>query len=170
MHRTGKQAARERQNGMRVAAPTLDEQILDWTLHGRSHAVMSSRAKTILLADADAASAQYVALLLENEGFRVVVARDGEEVLQKLRESRPHLLLLEIPLPGKNGYEICRVVKQDKKQSVLPVVFLSAKAQASDRFWAKRVGANGFVAKPFDPADLLREIHAHLTKSTLAAP
>jgi CheY-like chemotaxis protein len=65
-------------------------------------------------------------------------------------------------MPGTNGYQVCRAIKEDEVLRTLPVVFLSAKAQPSDRFWAKRVGADGFVAKPFDPADLLREIHAHL--------
>src|SRR5262245_58389451 len=118
-----------------------------------------SRAKTIFLADPDLESAKYVALVLENEGFRVVTARDGAEVLQKLRATPPHLVLLEIPMPEKNGYQVCREIKEDAVLRTLPVVILSAKAQPSDRFWAKRVGADGFVAKPFDPADLVREIN-----------
>lgn len=121
-----------------------------------------SRAKTILLADPDHESARFVTLVLENEGFRVVATRDGEEALQKLRAAPPHLVLLEIPMPGTNGYQVCRALKEDDVLRTLPVIFLTAKAQPSDRFWAKRVGADGFVAKPFDPADLLREIHALL--------
>lgn len=129
-----------------------------------------SRAKSILLADPDHESARYVTLVLENEGYRVVAARDGEEALQKLRTAPPHLVLLEIPMPGTNGYQVCRSIKEDEVLRTLPVVFLSAKAQPSDRFWAKRVGADGFVAKPFDPADLLREIHAHLDDGRPPAP
>jgi twitching motility two-component system response regulator PilH len=127
-----------------------------------------SRAKTILLVDEDHATLKYVGLVLENEGYRVVVARDGEEALLKARESRPDLALLEIILPRKNGYQVCRAIKEDETLRTLPVLFLTAKSQPSDRFWAKRVGADGFVAKPFDPADLLREIHALLQKSQLA--
>ena len=129
-----------------------------------------SSAKTILLADPDHESARYVTLVLENEGFRVVTTRDGEEALQKLRTAQPHLVLLEIPMPGTNGYQVCRAIKEDEVLRTLPVIFLSAKAQPSDRFWAKRVGADGFVAKPFDPADLLREIHAHLDDGKPPAP
>jgi DNA-binding response OmpR family regulator len=121
-----------------------------------------SRAKSILVADGDHAAAKHLALLLENEGFRVVVARDGEEALAKVREVRPDLLLLEIPMPVKNGYQVCRALKEDEVLRTLPVLFVSSKAQPSDRFWAKRVGADGFVAKPFDPAELLREMHAAL--------
>jgi twitching motility two-component system response regulator PilH len=127
-----------------------------------------SGAKTILLVDDDHATLKYVGLILENEGYRVVVAHDGEEALLKVRESRPDLVLLDIIMPRKNGYQVCRTIKEDETLRTLPVLMLSAKAQPSDRFWAKRVGADGFVAKPFDPADLLREIHALLQKSQLA--
>lgn len=129
-----------------------------------------SRAKTILVADPDHAAAKYLALLLENEGFRVVEARDGDDTLAKLREARVDLVLLEIPMPGKNGYQVCRAIKADDVLRSLPVLFVSTKSQASDRFWAKRVGADGFVAKPFDPADLLREIHALLQTSQKPTP
>jgi DNA-binding response OmpR family regulator len=127
-----------------------------------------SGAKTILLVDDDHATLKYVGLILENEGYRVVVAHDGEEALLKVRESHPDLMLLDIIMPRKNGYQVCRTIKEDEALRTLPVLMLSAKSQPSDRFWAKRVGADGFVAKPFDPADLLREIHALLQKSQLA--
>jgi twitching motility two-component system response regulator PilH len=121
-----------------------------------------TRPKTILLADPDNAIVKFVTLSLESEGYRVVTARDGEEALEKVRQSRPDLVLLEILLPRRNGYQVCRALKEDKVLRALPVVFLSAKSQTSDRFWAKRVGADGFVAKPFDPAELLREIRGKL--------
>lgn len=128
-----------------------------------------ARTKTILLVDQDNAIVKFVTLILENEGYRVFTARDGEEALQKIKQApRPDLLLLEIVLPRKNGYQVCRALREDKSLRGLPVVFLSAKSQPSDRFWAKRVGADGFVAKPFDPADLVREIRARLRKLQLA--
>jgi DNA-binding response OmpR family regulator len=126
-----------------------------------------ARPKTILLVDHDNAIVKFVTLILENEGYRVVTASDGEDALDKVRQARPDLLLLEIILPHKNGYQVCREVKEDKVLRTLPVVFLSAKSQPSDRFWAKRVGAEGFVAKPFDPGELLREIRVLLRNAQL---
>lgn len=126
-----------------------------------------ARTKTILLVDQDNAIVKFVTLILENEGYRVFTARDGEEALQKIGQARPDLVLLEIVLPRKNGYQVCRALRADKVLRTLPVVFMSAKSQPSDRFWAKRVGADGFVAKPFDPADLVREIRARLRKHQL---
>jgi len=127
-----------------------------------------ARTKTILLVDGDNAIVKFVTLILENEGYRVLTAPDGDEALQAVRHARPDLVLLEIVLPGKNGYQVCRAIREDKVLHALPVVFLSAKCQPSDRFWAKRVGADGFVAKPFDPADLVREVRARLRQPQLA--
>ena len=126
-----------------------------------------ARSKTILLVDHDNAILKFVTLILENEGYRVFTARDGEEALQKVRQSPPDLVLLEIVLPRKNGYQVCRALREDKTLRGIPIVFLSAKSQPSDRFWAQRVGGAGFVAKPFDPAELVREIRARLRKSQL---
>lgn len=124
-----------------------------------------ARARTILLGDADNSIVKFVTLILENEGFRVLVAMDGEEVLEKVGRSRPDLVVMDITLPRRNGYQVCRRLKEDPVLKSLPVLFLSAKSQPSDRFWARRVGADGFLAKPFDPAELLREI-----KDLLPAP
>ena len=126
------------------------------------------RAKTIVLADSDPASVKQVLSLLENEGFRVVVARDGVEALARVLELRADLVLLEILLPQKNGYQVCRALKADAATRSVPVLFLSAKSQPSDRFWAKRVGGDGFVAKPFDPADLVRVVLGLLQRARAA--
>jgi DNA-binding response OmpR family regulator len=128
-----------------------------------------ARATTILLVDADHDLVKSATLLLENEGYRVVTARDGEEALLKLREGRPDLVLLDILLPKRNGYQVCRALKEDRALATLPVLFVSAKSQPSDRFWARRVGGDGFVAKPYDPADLLREVKSLLQKSQQGA-
>lgn len=116
------------------------------------------RAKTIVVADADHVAAKALESLLGNEGYRVVVARNGDDAIARTQETHADLVLLEILLPEKNGYQVCRALKADAATHSVPILFVSAKAQPSDRFWAKRVGANGFLAKPFDPAALLREI------------
>jgi twitching motility two-component system response regulator PilH len=128
-----------------------------------------ARAKTIVLAEADRETVKHIGLLLENEGYRVVVAHDGEEALARVRESHADLVVLEILLPHKNGYQVCRTLKADAETQHVAVLMLSAKAQPSDRFWAKRVGADAFVAKPFDPADLVREIHTLLQRTPTRA-
>jgi twitching motility two-component system response regulator PilH len=121
-----------------------------------------ARAKTIVLADADHDAVKTIERLLENEGHRVVVAHDGDEALARVRETRADAIVLEILLPRQNGYQVCRALKADATTAHVAVIVLSVKAQPSDRFWAKRVGADAFVAKPFDPADLVREVQAVL--------
>jgi DNA-binding response OmpR family regulator len=108
-------------------------------------------------------------LILEHEGYRVVTARDGEEALQKLTDTKPDMILLEILLPRRNGYQVCRALRENPIHRSVPVLFVSAKSQPSDRFWAKRVGGDGFLAKPFDPAELLREINALWQRTKAAA-
>lgn len=127
-----------------------------------------TRAKTILLVDDDHAILKFVGLILENEGYRVVTARDGDEALETARDRRPDLVLLDIIMPRKNGYQVCRALKEDAALSRVPVLFLSAKSQPSDRFWARRVGGDGFLAKPFDPADLVREVNTLLQRPLFA--
>lgn len=121
-----------------------------------------ARAKTIVLADADHDAVKSIERLLEHEGHRVVVTHDGDEALARVRETHADAIVLDILLPRRNGYQVCRALKADADLQHVAVLVLSAKAQPSDRFWAKRVGADAFVAKPFDPADLVREIHALL--------
>lgn len=125
-------------------------------------------AKTIVVADADHAAAKSMESLLGNEGYRVVVARNGDEALARAQETRADLVILEILLPEKNGYQVCRTLKAGTATQTIPILFVSAKAQPSDRFWAKRVGGDGFVAKPFDPAGLLREIAGLLQQAETA--
>ena len=122
----------------------------------------------ILVVDDTPQNLKLLADMLEAQGYAVAAAAGGEAALERIRESVPDLVLLDIMMPRKNGYQVCRSIKEDETLRTLPVLMLSAKSQPSDRFWAKRVGADGFVAKPFDPADLLREIHALLQKTQVA--
>lgn len=129
-----------------------------------------ARAKTIVLADADHDAVKAIERLLSHEGHRVIIAHDGDEALARVRENRADLVVLDILLPRLNGYQVCRAIKADPALAHVAILVLSAKAQPSDRFWAKRVGANAFLAKPYDPADLVAEIHAlvqgkHTTKA-----
>ena len=128
-----------------------------------------ARARNILVADDDPECLQRARAILEAEGFRVTTARDGDEALTKLRVAPPDLVLLDIIMPHRNGYQVCRALRADPALGALPVLFVSLKSQPSDRFWAQRVGADGFVAKPYDPADLVREVVALLQRADAPA-
>jgi two-component system alkaline phosphatase synthesis response regulator PhoP len=121
------------------------------------------RAKKILVVDDDRGVRTFVIHMLEHEGYRVVIAADGEEALEKVETERPDLVVLDIMLPGKNGYQVCRSIKSGSgPHPPPPILMLSAKDQPSDRYWATRVGADGYLTKPFDPSDLLDAVQTLL--------
>jgi DNA-binding response OmpR family regulator len=96
--------------------------------------------------------------IIKSAGHEVVYYLDGEALEEKLATERPDLLLLDIVLPRRNGYEILRSVKKDARFKATPVVVVSSKNQASDRTWGLRQGADEYVAKPFTSSQLLAAV------------
>ncbi|MEL6604608.1 MAG: response regulator [Cyanobacteria bacterium J06614_10] len=93
--------------------------------------------------------------LLEGSGLDVTVARDGIEALQLLQGPPPDLVLLDIVMPKMNGYEVCRRIKTNSATQNLPVVLCSAKGEEFDRYWGMKQGADAYIAKPFQPTELV---------------
>src|SRR4051812_38900463 len=91
---------------------------------------------------------------LVRRGYRVVTARDGEEALEKISAERPRLVVLDVVLPKKNGFQVCRTVKTTPELHDVKVLLLTSKNQESDRFWGLRQGADGFMTKPFAEEEL----------------
>jgi two-component system, OmpR family, alkaline phosphatase synthesis response regulator PhoP len=92
---------------------------------------------------------------LEDEGVRLLTARDGEEALSVIDSDRPELVFLDVMMPKLNGFEVCRAIKQDRGLAGTYVVLLTAKGQAYDRQQGDDAGADLYMTKPFDPDDLL---------------
>lgn len=93
--------------------------------------------------------------ILKGAGHQVVSLTNGEQLEDKLTAERPDLLLLDIIMPKRNGYEILRALKRDERTKTMPIVLVSSKNQESDRTWGKRQGADEYLAKPFTSAELL---------------
>ena len=93
--------------------------------------------------------------ILRSAGHEVVTAMDGEALEDKLSTERPDVLLLDIVMPKRNGYEILRALRKDARTKATPVVLVSSKNQESDRVWGKRQGADEYLAKPFTSDQLL---------------
>ena len=102
---------------------------------------------------------------LQKEGFDVVCVAQGEEVLWRAREDRPDLILLDLGLPGIDGLEVCRRLKQDEAFVSIPVLMLSARTEEIDRILGLEVGADDYVVKPFSPRELALRIRAILKRS-----
>lgn len=112
-------------------------------------------AATVLVADDDTDILRFVEINLRLEGFEVVTARDGTEALAKAVAVRPDLILLDVRMPGIDGYTICARIRADAGLAAVPVIIVTANYGSAEAEAARRVGANDFLVKPFLPATLL---------------
>lgn len=120
-------------------------------------------AARILIADDDADLLALVDFTLRHAGFDVVTARNGLEALEAFARSRPELLILDINMPGADGFAVCEAVRAE---STLPVIMLSARDQESDMVRALEAGADGYITKPFSPRTLIARVRAVLRRAT----
>jgi DNA-binding response OmpR family regulator len=119
--------------------------------------------KRILIVEDDATLALLLRDNLVYEGFAVERATDGEEALQKARTSRPDLVLLDLMIPGLDGFQVCRVLNNEFDR--LPIIMLTARAQQEDKIRGLELGADDYVTKPFMLDELLARIHAVLRRT-----
>jgi two-component system, OmpR family, phosphate regulon response regulator PhoB len=108
----------------------------------------------VLLVDDEQAIRAICRVNLEGDGFSVLEAKDGAEALAEIRRQRPSLVLLDVMMPGADGWSVAERLAEDERTRDIPVVFLSARAADEDRLRAQEVGALGYVVKPFDPVEL----------------
>lgn len=114
--------------------------------------------KRILLIEDEKDMVTAVKFRLEGAGYEVSVAMDGEDGLNKSKNEKPDLILLDLMLPRINGYKICRILKSDPKYSGIPIIIFTARAQESERALGKEAGADAYITKPFDAPVLLGKI------------
>jgi len=120
-------------------------------------------AATVLVADDDADILHVIELNFRLEGFEVVTARDGADALAKAVAVRPDLVVLDVLMPGIDGYTICARIRADASLAAVPVLIVSANYGSADLEAARRAGANDFLVKPFHPAMLLDKAKAMLS-------
>jgi CheY-like chemotaxis protein len=125
--------------------------------------------KKILLADDSLTIQKVVELTFSDSDFELVCVSNGQRALEKLREERPDLILADVVMPEKNGYEVCEAIKGNPATAKIPVVLLSGTFEPFDRDRAERIGADAIVSKPFDSQQLLAQVEALLAKSAEAA-
>jgi len=114
--------------------------------------------KKILVVDDELDVQSILSFRLEINGYSVIVASDGEEGLEKIKNENPDLVLLDLMLPKMNGFEICRMVKFDDRLKGLPIIILSALDKEEDKKKALDSGADAYFLKPFDLEGLLTKI------------
>ena len=119
-------------------------------------------AKTVLIVEDDRNIADLLRLYLEKEGYEVVIALDGLKGVEKFREVHPSLVLLDVMLPGMDGWGVCRTIRSESKT---PIIMLTAKSETEDKVSGLKQGADDYITKPFEMKEVLARIEAVLRRS-----
>jgi len=127
---------------------------------------MANKQK-ILIVDDDENIAELISLYMTKECFETKIVYDGESALQELNGFTPDLILLDLMLPGIDGYQVCREVRQ---KSQTPIIMLSAKGEVFDKVLGLELGADDYLEKPFDTKELVARVKAVLRRYKTAAP
>jgi twitching motility two-component system response regulator PilH len=109
----------------------------------------------VLVVEDSPTQRQMISDLLRKSGLTVTVANDGIEALEQIQARSPHVVILDIVMPRMNGYEVCRRLKSDPKTQHVLVVICSSKGEEFDRYWGMKQGADAYIAKPFQPTELV---------------
>lgn len=116
----------------------------------------------ILVIDDDRAVVRIMRGYLEQAGFKVLVAYDGETGLQTIRREQPDLVLLDLMLPDRDGWEITRIIRRDAKFATLPLIMLTARVTDDDKIIGLELGADDYITKPYNPREVVARVRARL--------
>ena len=112
----------------------------------------------ILIVDDSATERYFLSDILVKNGFSVSTAENGEEALLKIKADKPHLILMDVVMPGQNGFQVTRAISRDPDTQDVPIIMCTSKGQETDRIWGLRQGARDYIVKPVDPQELLAKI------------
>ncbi|MFC0349201.1 MULTISPECIES: response regulator [Undibacterium] len=114
----------------------------------------------ILIVDDSPTERYFLTDILVKNGFSVSTAENGEDALTKIKADKPQLILMDVVMPGQNGFQITRAISRDPDTQDVPVIICTSKNQETDRIWGLRQGARDYLVKPIDPQELLAKIAA----------
>ncbi|MBI5918827.1 MAG: response regulator [Nitrosomonadales bacterium] len=116
--------------------------------------------KKILIVDDSATERHFMGEILTGQGFDVSFAEDGESGVKKAKADKPDLVLMDVVMPGLNGFQATRAITHDDETKHIPVIICTTKGQETDKVWGMRQGAKDYLVKPVNGADLLSKIAA----------
>ncbi|HEY6095892.1 MAG TPA: response regulator [Gallionellaceae bacterium] len=116
--------------------------------------------KQILVVDDSATERHIIGEILTKQGYTVSFAEDGESGVAKTKADLPDLVVMDVVMPGLNGFQATRAITSDEATKHIPVIICTTKGQETDKIWGERQGAKDYVTKPVDGAELLRKIAA----------
>jgi twitching motility two-component system response regulator PilH len=116
--------------------------------------------KSILIVEDSATDRQFLSDLLSKNGFKVDTAQNAEEALAKAKQLKPDLVLMDIVMPGQNGFQATRTLSKDEATKQIPIIICTSKGQDTDKAWGMRQGARDYIVKPVSGPELLAKISA----------
>lgn len=135
----------------------------------RALATSAAERGLVLIADEDSSARDQLARVLETAGYEIVQVASGEEALQAVKKAKPSIVLLEIPLGGLSGYEVCRALREEARE--MPIVFVSgSRTESYDRVAGLLVGADDYIVKPYAPDELLTRVRHLVRRSQSPTP
>lgn len=116
--------------------------------------------KRILVVDDSATERHIIGEVLSKQGFEVSFAEDGEKGIAQAKSGKPDLIIMDVVMPGTNGFQATRAISKDPETAHIPIIICTTKDQETDKVWGVRQGAKDYVVKPIDAAELLGKIAA----------
>lgn len=126
---------------------------------------MKNTRNTVLIVDDEVNICELIRLYVEKEGYNAIISTDGLDALNKFKQARPDIVLLDIMLPGKDGWQVCREIRSI---SDTPIIMITAKGETFDKVLGLELGADDYVVKPFEPKELIARIRAVLRRSNVS--
>jgi twitching motility two-component system response regulator PilH len=114
--------------------------------------------KKVLIVDDSPSEVRLMHGLLEREGYLPVALHDSARVEETIQSERPAVILLDVVMPGRNGFQVCRELKGNDEFKAIPVILVTSRDTVSDKFWGEQQGADGYVTKPFTSQELLKAV------------
>ena len=114
--------------------------------------------KKVLIVDDSPSQVRLIQELLETEGYEPVGLNDPKRIEEAIAREVPNIILLDVVMPERNGFQVCRELKSNTKFNAIPVILVTSKNTPSDRYWGEQQGADGYITKPFTREELLRAV------------
>ena len=116
--------------------------------------------RKILVVDDSKTELMFLSDLLQKNGFAVKTAENAEDAMRRLEEDQPDLILMDVVMPGQNGFQLTRAIVRDPQYAAIPIILCTSKNQETDRVWGMRQGARDYIVKPVNAAELMSKISA----------
>lgn len=118
--------------------------------------------KLIMIVEDSPTDQKIAETVCEDIGFKTIIVKEGDKALDVAIDKKPDLILLDVILPNKNGFQVCRQLKNHAETKDIRVVIVSSKDQPSDKFWGKKQGADDYITKPYEEDDLIAAIERNI--------